>query len=207
MQAAPFFEGDEKAMYIPKHFDVSEREEIHRFIDASSFGQLISTSDGRLFSTHVPILLSEDCSTVSVHIARANPQHLDLAGQEVMITLQGPHGYISPTWYKTPGVPTWNYQAVHLYGMASLYDDPIRLSEGLNTLAAKYEAAGDNAWVPEYRKEMLAGIVGIYIELTDIQCKYKLSQNRPVEDRPEIIAQLREAGQEDLAVVMEENGT
>lgn len=101
-------------MYTPKYFQVSDREEVCGFIEKNGFGQLISTVNGRLFSTHMPFTLSADKSRLYGHLAKNNPQHLELEGQEILISIQGPHDYISPTWYASPGVPTWNYQSLSL---------------------------------------------------------------------------------------------
>ena len=83
-------------MYIPRHFEIADSPEIFAFIEANAFGQLISTLEGRLFSTHMPFLLGANHNLLLGHLARANPQWRDIEGQEVLITLQGPHDYISP---------------------------------------------------------------------------------------------------------------
>ncbi len=93
-------------MYIPKHFEITDKDEIFSFVEANAFGQLISNVSGRFFSTHLPFLLSEDRSKIVGHMALQNPQHAEIDGQEVLITLEGAHDYISPSWYRGPGVPT-----------------------------------------------------------------------------------------------------
>lgn len=93
-------------MYIPDKFTVNDNEEIYAFIKKHLFGQLISVLEGRIFSTYMPFILSEDLTCIIGHITKSNPQHVELNGQEVLITLEGPHGYISPSWYEEPGVPT-----------------------------------------------------------------------------------------------------
>ena len=95
-------------MYVPEHFEVTDADEIFAFVAANAFGQLISKVDGRFFSTHIPFLLSADRTKLLGHMARPNPQHLELDNQQVLVTFQGPHDYISPAWYASPGVPTWN---------------------------------------------------------------------------------------------------
>lgn len=189
-------------MYVPQHFSITDEEEIFAFIEANGFGQLISTVEGRLFSSHLPFEVSEDRERLVCHLARQNPQHRELAGQEVLVTLQGPHGYISPGWYAAPGVPTWNYQAVHVRGIARVFDDPERLGAAVRGLAQKYEAGLPAPWRAEFDAAMLGGIVGVDIAIADIRCKYKLSQNRPGEDRARVIAALRALGEERLADAM-----
>ncbi len=190
-------------MYLPKHFTVSDQQELFAFMRANAFGQLISTVDGRLFSSHIPFLLSEDNSRMMAHLARPNPQLRELAGQEVLITLQGVHDYISPTWYQNPGVPTWNYQVVHIYGRGQLIEDAEAIRSLVNTLSGVYESSMEQPWQPDYKDSMLRGIVGIEIEITEIQGKYKLSQNRPSEDQQQVIRLLRDRGSYQLADEME----
>ena len=181
-------------MYTPKPFSITDESEIHRFIEANAFGQLISTVNGRFTSTHMPFLLSDDKSKLYGHMARQNPQWQHLSGQEVMITLEGAHDYISPNWYLNKGVPTWNYQAAHAYGNASIIDSNESLALVLKKLTEKYESNFEKPWIPDYDPKMLNAIVGIEINITEIQCKYKLSQNKPREERENIASNLKQQG-------------
>lgn len=190
-------------MYTPKYFQVSDREEVCAFIEKNGFGQLISKVNGRLFSTHMPFTLSADKSRLYGHLAKNNPQHLELEGQELLISIQGPHDYISPTWYASPGVPTWNYQSLSLYGQGRIFSDVVKLKGVVDSLARKYESGLTPPWEPEYNMTMLDAIVGIDIEISDIHCTYKLSQNRPAEDRANVIAELKARGSNALAAEME----
>ena len=192
-------------MYIPKHFEVTDQDVIFAFINENAFGQLVSNVDGRLFSTHMPFLLSDDKTRLTGHVARLNPQHAELDGQEVLVTLQGPHDYISPSWYASAGVPTWNYQAVHIYGRGRVFDDTEALRTVVEALTEKYEAAFEQGWQPEYKAAMLSAIVGIEVAITDIHCKFKLSQNRPAQDQRQVITQLKAQGADALAAAMERN--
>ncbi len=192
-------------MYIPRYFEVTDRGEIFAFVEENGFGQLISTVEGRFFASHLPFLVTQDRSGIICHLAKQNPQHLELDGQEVLITLQGAHDYISPSWYGGPGVPTWNYQAVHIYGRCRVFNDADRLRNVVETLANKYEAALDPPWQPAYGAAMLSAIIGVEIIITDVQCKYKLSQNRPVQDRVQVVDKLKSLGSNALAEAMERN--
>lgn len=118
------------------------------------------------------------------------------------MTLAGPHGYISPSWYAGAGVPTWNYQAVHLYGQCRLITDPQQLSATVEGLAEKYESGFAEPWQPQYGSSMLSAIIGIEIAISDIQCQYKLSQNRSAEDQERVIQQLQSADAHALAEAM-----
>jgi len=186
-------------MYIPKHFKITDRKEIFTFIEHNAFGQIISTVQGRLFSTHIPFLVSDDRRKLFGHFARQNPQSTDINGQEVMVTLEGPHSYISPSWYINPGVPTWNYQAVHIYGTCRILSERAEVKTIVDRLSNKYEEAFETYWEPDYNAGMLKHIIGFEIEITDIQCKYKLSQNRAEQDRENLIAHLQDRGSKGLA--------
>lgn len=192
-------------MYLPKHFEITDPVEIHAFIEANAFGQLISTVDGKLFSTHMPFLVNTNCTILSGHLAKPNPQHISIDNQEVLITLDGPHDYISPSWYATPGVPTWNYQTVHIYGVCKRIEDPQHITDIIQALTAKYEAGSASPWQPTYSPAMVGAIVGIEIKITQIQCKYKLNQNRSKQDNLQVIEQLEQRGSVQLAAAMRKN--
>src|SRR5437763_1460090 len=107
-------------MYIPAAFDETEQPRLHDFVERHSFGVLVSQVSGMPFATHLPFLLERNSGpngTLVGHVARANPQWQDAAGQTTLAIFSGPHTYISPTWYEAEQVvPTWNYTAVHVYG-------------------------------------------------------------------------------------------
>ncbi|WP_160151595.1 FMN-binding negative transcriptional regulator [Microbulbifer sp. ALW1] len=190
-------------MHTPKHFSVTDNNELLAFIAKNAFGQLISTVDGRPVATHMPFLVSDDGCKLLGHFAKINPQHRELGNQEALVTFQGPHDYISPSWYSGPGVPTWNYQAVHVYGRCALITDPGQLKHIVDALTHKYESGFPNPWQPSYRDAMLNAIVGVEITISEIQGQYKLSQNRPAQDRRQVIDQLKAINANDLAAAME----
>jgi len=186
-------------MYIPKHFNVIDKEEILNFIKTNSFGQLISLVEAKLFSTHIPFVLANDNQSLICHIAKENPQWKGIEEQEVLITFQGPHDYVSPSWYNSPGVPTWNYQSVHIYGKPRLITNVEQLSNIVEDLTGLHESNFEKPWKPEYKQTMLNAIIGIEIKITDIQGKYKLSQNRSDEDRLQVIEKHKNRGSIELA--------
>ncbi len=150
----------------------------------------------------MPFMHDADKGLLIGHVAKANPQHQDIEDQEVMVTLEGAHGYISPTWYKADSVPTWNYQATHLYGQCTVFSDPGRLKEVVDSLTAIYEKQLPNPWQPNYQATMLKGIVGIQIEITKIDCKFKLNQNRSDDDIQGVIDHLDPDKQAGLLAAM-----
>lgn len=189
-------------MYTPKHFEVNDKEKLLAFIETNAFGQLISKVDGRLFSSHLPFLVDKKDGSLICHLAKANPQWQRIEEQEILASFQGPHGYISPSWYESPGVPTWNYQAVHVYGRAKLISDNEELMTIVNELTEKHELSHPKPWKPEYKETLLTAIVGLRIDIGEIQGKYKLSQNRPESDRTCIIKALDSAGSSALSMAI-----
>lgn len=192
-------------MYVPEYFEVDDKAKIFAFIEANAFGQLISSVHGRPFSSHLPFLLSEDRSKLFAHVARQNPQFQEISGQEVLVTLQGHHDYISPSWYSSPGVPTWNYQAVHIYGMCQAFEEPNRLKQLVDRLTSKYESRLEDPWQPDYNANMLKAIVGIEITISEVQGKFKLSQNRSSDDQKRVIEKLKESDSLAMAEAMQKN--
>ena len=186
-------------MFNPGYFQITDRDEMLSFLKANNFGLLISTHDGEPCASHLPFLPSDDGSTLLCHLARPNPQWRSLDGQRVLIALQGPHDYISPSWYRNPGVPTWNYQALHIYGTCRVIDDAEETGRLVEALAAWHESGFEQPWQPEYGAAMLNGIVGVEISVDAMQCKYKLSQNRPAADHAPVIEQLERRGSSALA--------
>ncbi len=189
-------------MYNPKHFKISDEDEIFAFVTANAFGQLVSTHEGRLTVSHLPFLIEREQRRLYCHLARPNPQWQSLPGQQVLVTFQGPHDYISPSWYQNAGVPTWNYQAVHVYGRCRVFDAADEIARLVDTLSAGYESAFEEPWQPRYPDSMLKAIVGVEIEIDEIQCKYKLSQNRPQADHAGVIENLERRDARALAAAM-----
>lgn len=195
-------------MYLPPHFRETDEAALAAFIDAHSFGALTTVVEGKPFATHVPFLYEREQRTLHCHIARANPQWTHFAASpDVLVMFLGPHGYISPTWYASAdAVPTWNYAVVHVYGRARAVDDAALTGQHVERLAARYESGSAAPWVPRYDRRRLAGIVGVEIEITEIQGKLKLSQNRPRADHEGVVAKLRASGTDNdvaLAKMME----
>ena len=189
-------------MYIPKHSEITDETEISKFIEANSFGQLISLIDTEIVSTHIPFLFDAESRVLLAHMAKANPQWQQIQEQKVLVTLQGEHAYISPCWYESAGVPTWNYQAVHIRGIAESFTDPKKLKRMVDKLTKQNESGYPDPWQSDYSASMLRGIIGIEISITSIQCKFKLSQNRSVQDQSNVQEQLADRGHEALANAM-----
>ncbi|MCM3711857.1 FMN-binding negative transcriptional regulator [Sporosarcina luteola] len=188
-------------MYIPKYFKVTDVEEIRGFIRENSFGTLVTTKKGRPIATHLPFGFrkKDDDWYITGHMAYGNPQWRTLETcEEALVMFQGPHAYVSSSWYSSENVPTWNYQSVHLYGKASILPRE-ELVEDLKRMLEKYEGNRENPVLwdtlsPELLESELKGIVGFKIKVEEAQAAYKLSQNRNEKDYANIIEQLRKAG-------------
>ena len=189
-------------MYIPSHFRESDERVLAEFIDAHAFGTLVTTDRGAPCASHLPFLHDREGRTLHAHVARGNPQWQQIAAApDVLVMFVGPHGYVSPTWYAEPGVPTWNYTAVHVYGRARAVDDAAATGRHVEKLAARFERGSAAPWVPSYEPKRLLGIVGIEIRITEIQGKFKLSQNRSAEDRARVAARLEASGTDNDAAL------
>lgn len=193
-------------MYIPEAFAVEDHEKAFEFIRENPFGQLVSKVEGRLFISHIPFYVDEEREVLVGHLARKNPQWNEIQGQDVLVSFAGPNGYVSPTWYNSPGVPTWNYQAVHVYGTTRHITDYQRLRDIIEKLVYQFEKSTDSADIlnEDNQKVLLKAIVGLEIEISEIQCKFKLSQNRSDEDQRQVIEQFKGQGLIQLAEAMED---
>lgn len=183
-------------MYVPGHFRVEERDRLFDWMDRWDFATVVTVPDGIPFASHLPLLLDRaagDHGTLLGHMARANPQWRHFAdGKEVLAIFHGPHAYVSPTWYATvPNVPTWNYATVHVYARARLIDEPAEVHALLDRLSRRYESVWQMADQGErYLQGMVRGVVGFALEITRIEGKAKLSQNRKPEDRAAVAQRL-----------------
>lgn len=189
-------------MYVPKHFEQSDERVLWDFVDEHAFGTLLTVVDGRPFASHLPFSSDRAARVLHCHVARANPQWQQLApSSHVLAIFAGPHGYISPTWYAEPGVPTWNYAVVHARGEARVVDDVDRTRHHVEALAAKFERGRAAPWVPEFDTRRLAGIVAIEFRVESLEGKFKLSQNRSAADRAGVVEQLAASGSDNDAAL------
>lgn len=134
-------------MFIPEHYKNTDTKEIYDFLKNNSFGILINIIEGKPWGTHIPLELSknsEDKDILVGHIAKANLQSKNLVdGDEVLCIFNGPHSYISSSWYKEEEVPTWNYIAVHAYGTIKIQTSE-ELLQSLHELVDKYEQQSEH---------------------------------------------------------------
>jgi transcriptional regulator len=175
-------------MYIPNSFRAEELDQLHGLMRQHSFATLITQHEGAPFATHLPFLVDGERGphgTLLAHMARANPQWRDFAdGREALVIFQGPHAYVSPSWYEAhPSVPTWNYAAVHAYGIPRIVADDDTLYRMLAALVETHEASFARPWRLELPADYLA-------KISRLEGKLKLSQNRAESDRRRVAAAL-----------------
>ncbi|MCL6265494.1 FMN-binding negative transcriptional regulator [Flagellimonas myxillae] len=183
-------------MYIPHIYKNENLEEIKEFLKHNSFGILINQLEGKPWATHLPLELWTDDNGAHLlegHLAKANPQWKAFQDEaEVLCIFNGPHAYVSSSWYQEEEVTTWNYIAVHIYGRLKILDESGTMAS-LHRLVDKYEKDSKkplslNDLSPKTLRQV-KGVVGFQIKIIDIQAAYKLSQGRP-EDHAEIIQEL-----------------
>jgi transcriptional regulator len=186
-------------MYSPKINQIADRAVLIEAMQAYSFAILFgpqSTPESLapLAATHLPLVVKDEGphGLLEGHFARANRHWQALAGQETLAVFAGPHSYVSPALYADPlSVPTWNYIAVHAYGTLELVEDEAGKEALLAGLIRAHEPAFAEKWrdLPgDFRRSMLAGIVGFRIAIERIEGKFKLSQNRSAAERSNIHA-------------------
>lgn len=197
------------AMYIPTLFKQDNSEEVKAFLHKNSFGILVSTVGNKPWATHIPLELDTNAAGEDVllgHVSRGNKQWRDFSNnEEVLAIFNGPHAYVSSSWYDHENVPTWNYIAVHVYGTLRIIEGD-ELLTSLKKLVNKYEATSEHpVSVEGMSKKMLEselkGIVGFEIKITSIEAAYKLSQNRDAHNKERIVEELTKRGDASSAAI------
>ncbi|QQE77193.1 FMN-binding negative transcriptional regulator [Alicyclobacillus sp. SO9] len=194
-------------MYIPKPYRLDDDEAIE-MMRSFPFAVLVTLDEGRPIATHIPIEIRErDGKTYALgHIAYGNEQKVTLEGNSnVLLIFQGPHSYISSSWYEAENVPTWNYLAVHAYGTSRIIGGD-ELEIYMRSLLRRYEStrAHGRTWETfgsEYLQNKINGIVVFEIEITSIQSSAKMSQNRNDRDYKAIVTELEKLENEDATQV------
>jgi transcriptional regulator len=183
-------------MYIPPSNAEHRPEVLHDFIEAHPLGALVTASADGLFATHLPLVLHRargTHGTLEGHVARANPHHRQAsAAAGALVIFTGPDAYVSPAWYASKEehgrvVPTWNYVAVHAYGVLRFVEDPAFVARHLRELTARHEAGRERPWdvsdaPAEFIAQQARAVVGVELAITRLEGKWKMSQNRPAAD-------------------------
>ena len=187
-------------MYSPTYNKLENRAELLQFLRENNFPILVTGTGGVLHASHLPITVHEQGTqiVIDMHMAKNNPQWKEFLDDEVMVIFSGPHAYVSPRWYADQErVPTWNYAAVHAYGVPRINSDRKAKADSQRRLIESL----DPEWLPKhdalsqaYVDKMLDGIVNFSIPVSRLETRWKLSQNRGRKEMELIAAALDATG-------------
>ena len=187
-------------MYIPKHYRMEDPAQIRDFLKDNAFGILVSSGPQGPMATHLPLEFGQagpEREVLRGHFARANPQWRHIPdGAEVLCIFNGPHAYVSASWYQEEEVPTWNYLAAHVRGTYRMQNEE-ELWDSLRRMVDRYERDSEepvslDALSPATLRQV-RGIVGFEITITQMEAASKLSQGREA-DHSRIVEELNKRG-------------
>ncbi len=197
-------------MFVTPYFKPQSVEQVEDFLKKNTFAALVSMVEGKLWATHIPMMLGKNQAGEQVlwaHVSKGNPQWKEIAEQkEVMAIFQGPHTFVTSDWYDHQNVSTWNYVAVHVYGKARLLDgDDLRST--VRHLVEHYESPHSKGHInnldEKYLNQQFRGIMGIELKVERIEAAFKMSQNRDESNYENIIEKLEERNENDDKKVAE----
>ncbi len=203
-------------MYVPAHFAPDEAA-VGELLRNHGAADLVTLTDEGMMATFLPFIYEPSAGAHGAlhgHLARNNAQWKRESRGEALVIVRGPDAYISPGWYASKAehgrvVPTWNYVTAHVHGRLVVHDDPAWTENLVRRLTRKHEAyRGAAAWSVDdapraFIEGQLRAIVGVEVEISRIEAKAKLSQNRPAADVAGVIAGLRERGDQASADAVE----
>jgi transcriptional regulator len=201
-------------MYLPSAFSEDRIGVLHAAMREAGLATLVTHTPDGLIASHVPMLLDPEPTpygTLIGHLARGNPQAQGADGDALAI-FHGPDAYVTPSWYATKRatgkvVPTWNYVAIHAAGPIGFFDQPDRLLDVVTRLTEREENRRTAPWAvtdapADFVQTMLRGIIGFALPIARLQGKWKMSQNRPAEDRAGVVAGLEAEARPDVAALV-----
>ncbi|UUP19349.1 FMN-binding negative transcriptional regulator [Nitratireductor thuwali] len=209
-------------MYQPPHFKETRPEILHGLIRAHPLGLLVCNGPQGPIANPIPFLLDTpegQPAVLRAHLSKANPAWRVMGEQPdtpVLVVFQGPQAYVTPSWYETKKqtgkvVPTWNYAIVQVRGPAEIIDDRDWLRAQIEALTGRHESGRAAAWqvgdAPEnFIEAQMKGIIGLRIKVEAIEGKWKVSQNRPVEDRAGVAKGYRDERNDAMAGLVRDYG-
>lgn len=180
-------------------FEVTDPAVVRELVRANPWATLVSAAAGGLVASHYPVLLDEEAEGLALltHVGRPDEEAHELGRHEVMVIVQGEHGYVSPGWYPPSprDVPTWNFTVAHLHGVPQLLGEEENLAV-LTRLVERFERElpEPRPLDPAHAAPIARGTVGLRIPVTRFVCKRKLSQNKDAATRRQVIDALRAPG-------------
>lgn len=183
-------------MHTPRLYREADRSKILEFLKQNEFATVVVYDGEKPIASHLLVEVVEKDGSIYVngHMSKANPlwKSFDV-DREALVVFLGAHTYISPTWYNHVNVPTWNYQAVHVYGRPRLVTEHDETYQLLERLVDRHEKDGRykmETLPQDFVEKEMRGVMGFQIFVTRIEANYKLSQNRDDEDYRNIISHL-----------------
>jgi len=180
-------------------FVLGDIPELRRLIEHNPWVTLVSDTADGLVASHYAVVLDPDRDDLTIlgHVGRPDEAIHELGSHELLVIVQGPHGYISPGWYdEKPAVPTWNFVVAHLSGVPEILSDEENFRV-LGHLVEHFEKRMPNPRLmegtpanAEYAARISSGTVGFRLTPSKVIAKRKLSQNRPAETVDRIIDEL-----------------
>lgn len=187
-------------MLQTKHYITTDEAEVKRLIRNNPWGTFVTNTSTGIVASHYPVLLEEDGENLSIvsHVGRPDDRNLELGEREMMLIIQGPHGYVSPSWYDPDDIiPTWNHVTAHLYGVPELLSPAENyevLTRLVDTFEAPMPAPQSISTQEEFTRRVAQGTVGLRLRITHFEARLKLSQNKSTEVRSRIVRSLRADG-------------
>ena len=202
-------------IYTPRHFEVTDSKRLEQLISSNPFATVVASQNDKPIITHIPIKFDRKRFLLEGHVAKANAISKLLGqGDEVLFIFHGPHGYISPRWYKShPNLPTWNYAVAHVYAKPEVILDRSENQGIVMALAQAYEQDKDlksDVELSSLFDKAIDGIVSFRAKILRIEGKFKLSQNKSVEEADVLIEKLENSKNETdhvLALLMKEENS
>jgi transcriptional regulator len=177
-------------MYIPQSFLMTDQGHITALIQDNSFATLIHINDGEPVVSHVPLYLDQERHTLIGHLAKNNPHSNLLNNSAAYVIFHGPHDYISTLNHtSTQGVPTWNYATIHIKGTCIVLTEDQLITQRIAELLGQYEKTELQL---ERFNQLKNAIIFFEIQMDQVEAKFKLSQNRPIEDQKRTILDLKD---------------
>ena len=177
----------------------TDPEAVRDLVRRNPWATIVSDNDGVLVASHYPVLLDENVEGFALltHVGRPDEEVHGFGGREVLVIVQGLHGYVSPSWYGPEGTqaPTWNFSVAHIYGVPEVLGEEDNLAT-LTRLVERFEREVEEPLYldQEWGRQIAKGTVGLRIPVSRFVCKRKLSQDKDEVSRRQAIAKLREPG-------------
>ena len=177
----------------------TDPDAVRDLVRANPWATIVSSGNGGLVASHYPVLLDEDSEELALltHVGRPDEEVHGFGDTEVLVIVQGRHGYVSPSWYGPDATraPTWNFSVAHIRGVPEVLGAEDNLAT-LTRLVERFERLVDEPFYldQEWGREISKGTVGLRIPVSHFVCKRKLSQDKDDVSRRQVIAKLREPG-------------